>query len=350
MLAVIQSAFTRWPPFPVSCEPLDHLRWKLHSHPRSMDAHVLVEHFDSSTAEPTPVGVTVRFLNDIFVRGEPFVAKMGADNAVPPAWRGRGVSWQWETYSAAHLNGSVWDIDLSFRPHHPASRHRIDKIGQTFIANRVVVAERSFGLPRFLAVHGRTRNPQRLGRAFRYALHRALERQVPPKSASRITVRRVDRFDTRVDALAVAARAQFAFIYGRGADYLNWRHADPRGGTAVMLTAEHEGELVGYAVVRRGFDLAHLADLLAHPDHPETIEVLLAAAVRAARAQGAPAVRTWLAQHHPYWEALHRQGFLQTGLDTGCYYIPKYAHPTVARVLDDPRASIHITPADADWV
>ncbi len=96
--------------------------------------------------------------------------------------------------------------------------------------------------------------------------------------------------------------------------------------------------------------IGYLADLLVHPDHPAAADLLLASAVEMARAHDVPGLQTWLAQRHPYWDALRRHGFLRTGLDTGCYYIPKYAHHAVARVLDDPQALIHITPADADWV
>ncbi len=112
-------------------------------------------------------------------------------------------------------------------------------------------------------------------------------------------VRRLAEFDDRFDGLWQTLSAGVKRLTAvRGRDVLEWRYgSECRAGRAVILAAEQQANLLGYAVLARredsdlGMKLFNVADLQAVGDSPETLTDLLLASIRAAREEGVDAVK-----------------------------------------------------------
>lgn len=124
-----------------------------------------------------------------------------------------------------------------------------------------------------------------------------------------VTIRDVERFDERVDAFGAEAGGPFEFVLERTQAYVNWRYADPRAGDFAIKLAEEEGQMVGYAVLRKTNGRAQLADMMALPGRDDVVQTLTIAALEHFREAGEPTVQFLMPKNHAYEQTLRSCGF-----------------------------------------
>ena len=332
MLAVLEAAFPRWPPFGLDVAPIDHLRWKLEGPPGRPGLALLAD-IGGQLA-----GLSVILARRFLARGVVRSVEEQVDVATHPAFQGVGVHRE----KRRVLTGEV----------HP----RFDlRLGASRIAHMEAYADRMgnqpFGSP--VVPHRKLYRPWRPA-SWRPRNARLLAGALVPRRRTRsgvaAAVRTGDRFDGRADGLFKAAATAFDLVQVRDAGYLNWRYADPRAGRYTLLQAEEGDRLLGYAVFKIERHAGQIVDLLVLPGREDVLDALLAAADRALREAGAEHGEVRLTAGHLYAAAVRSCGFAASVPDTSYNYRALALPAEEVAFLAEPGVRIHLTAGDSDWV
>ena len=72
----------------------------------------------------------------------------------------------------------------------------------------------------------------------------------PHSKKKDLQILEISSYDDRIDEFWHEVNDYYRFIIERTKDYLNWRYCDPRGGEYIVKTAEEDGRILGYSVLR----------------------------------------------------------------------------------------------------
>jgi hypothetical protein len=349
MLEVLTVAFGRWPAFDLPVPPIEHLRWKLEGPPGVLTTASLVE-LDGRLAS---MSTTVRFLTRVLDETQLFEA--GGDTATHPDFERRGMYAQRvafeeqtiDTWVDGSLSVSLNPTVLNRRSRDARSQPPVNNLrvlARIYNPSRVAADRREAGarVPAPLLALGMA--PLAVGATMAGLLW--------PRPRG-LTVRVVQQFDERFDRLFEESAREFDLIRVRSSDYLNWRFADPRGGSYTSLAVEEGDELLGYAVYRMSGDRGYISDLFVRPGRIDAADVLVRAMEVAFRHASAAVAIVWLPGVHPYRALLRRRGFIDSRQPTGLSLrtTPRVGVRAVPRaVFEDPRARIHATIGDTDII
>lgn len=363
VVELLREAFNGGPAwFALPVPEADHFRWKMLDAPFETAA-VLTE--DSSGRI---VGFSGRLMRRWTVRGEERVGRDSVEAALLPAHQGKRLS------SLRRSLTNTFPVDADFRlsfGSHPTSLHRRKVEGTPELANPLdnlvrplsprkyarqkAAFRRPTGSRTRIALEGR--QPKRLPRpaflrelAWRGRMLRQHLRYRPLAFPERpLDLRTVEAFDDRIDAFVREAARPFVLIQSRNRDLLNWRYADRRAGPFTIRLAESSGAIVGYAVTRATPTGADLADLLALPGQEDVAYALVRDALDLGRRAGAPAMRAWMLEHHPYHRLLLHAGFIPVRR----IVTPAFTDHGNTRdfgFMHDPHAPIHLMLGDTDHI
>jgi hypothetical protein len=310
---LLLETFPRWPFAEIEVPAVEHLRWKLRSHPLAYSHHVVAE-----TAGRI-IGLRVFFVQTVRVQGEDMLTFHGLDNAVHPDMQGRGVMAKMRFFRLEELSGS-FDIKVGGQSGHPAMTKLRERAGETFFGNPVRQFVRASGTP------------------------------IAPARGRACDIRHVRRFDERVDGFFDDASTQFEFILVRSKEYLDWRYGDPRAGTFDILCAEEGSRLLGYAVLRISYGRGYIADLLALPGRDDVVDSLLASALATLERSEVTDMECRLPGVHPYRAALERQSFREGRRIMPMTFLPCRATAERLEFLSHSDAAMHQVLADVDLV
>lgn len=347
-LELLHAAFTSWPgKYRLSVPDIDHLRWKLDG-PTDRPSALTFAELDGKI-----VSVVVYQPARMLVEGQPRLARYGTENAMDPAYQGRGLYSKRSEYAKTH-----WDplFDFSFSvTHNPKVLHWRQRRGTPPLQNPLRVLRRAYDVRRLAEADPRARR-SRL-RALLYApgvralsigmrlLHRPRALAAPSWS-----IRESRAFDERADEFAKRAAEQFDMIQLRDRRFLNWRYFDPRTPNSVVWVAEDGGEMLGYVAYRTEGADGYLMDLLALPGRLDVAHSLASQADRALRQSGVMAASCWIMQRHPYVPVLKAYGFIPSRFPTGFSFRGQRLQERELVALRKPKARIHYTLADLDVV
>ncbi|MBN1593930.1 MAG: hypothetical protein JW941_11870 [Candidatus Coatesbacteria bacterium] len=167
-------------------------------------------------------------------------------------------------------------------------------------------------------------------------------------------IRKVERFDQRVNVLWENVSRKIGNAVVRDMEYLNWRYCDPLKPVYHKFVAERKDEVVGYIVLRLmedgdGVKQALIADILAKDHHPLIASQLILTAVRFAVKNHCDVVRAWCLKHSPYMLFLRAVGFLKR--KSLVYFVlrPWTPNPKIARQVIK-AAAWHVMMGDSDSV
>ena len=315
ILRVLTEAFPRWPKLHCSVSPLEHLRWKLASHPVAERIHVVVDSPGGIVGARLDWGLEA-MINDCI-----YTVRESIDRGVRPLFQHNHAMSAMRAYKQ-ELHDASFDMYLGYSSDAPGLRNLL-----------------------------RYRVP-----ATRY--QRVLDVLVcdlgsaPPLVDRTVgwRIQAVDSFDERADALWSRAQSQFLFGVVRSSAHLNWRYADPRAGDYVVLAAEEDNRWLGYVVLRSSETTGYIADLLALPERNDVVESLLSAATGCLRTGGCRRIECWSEAHSVYRWALDNVGFRQPRRSIGLTFRPLRFPPEVAAFLGDPAASVLFSAGDTDLV
>ncbi|MGE3961909.1 MAG: hypothetical protein AB7F65_09540 [Dehalococcoidia bacterium] len=353
-----------WFALPVPEE--DHLRWKLMDAPFQTWASIVQE------PDGAMVGFSGRLFRRWMVRGEERIGRDGVESALHPKYQGSGLYRR--RLDLTDELPQQEDFRLSFGSH-PASLHRRKVEGTPTLANPLDNLVRPLSVGKYVharAAGGRT-GARPTGSRTRIALEGQRRGRVPKPAIAKqalwrgrllrqrlryrpleyyrddYVIRSVDRFDERVEHFFEVASRPFALIQRRDQEWLNWRYADRRAGPFSIRIAEHGDELIGYAVTRATASGADLADVLTLPGREDVAYALIGDAMDLGRRAGAPAIRSWMLEHHPYHRLLLHHAFLPVRR----IVVPAfrdYGNTRDYGFMHDPQARMHLMLGDTDHV
>jgi len=324
VVRMLTAAFGTWPRGEISVSPVEHLRWKLASHPSASGLCIVTEH------ESTVVGWQGYWLQAVKLDDQELLSRHSVDFSVHPEYQRMGIKMAMRTRS--QVDNPRRNFALHFDPAsgHPAFVHIRQKASpavQAALAARRQMAQR---------VEARVLQVGKFAEA--------------DGGPVAWTVRSAAAFDERADALWEVASKQFRLMVVRRAAYLNWRYADARAGMYEIKVAEQDNELLGYVVSRMSHERGYLTDLLTLPGRPDLVRSLVTQSIAALRAKGASEVECWLPEHHPYWEAISHYPFdhKRRSIDYRVGPSNEYASLITVPFRHDPKAAVHITIGDSD--
>jgi hypothetical protein len=277
------------------------------------------------------------------------------DAAVDPRYRERGL------YGAildhAREGSQETDFGLAFwYSTNPRTRRRSSVRQPKSLANPIEVLRKPYRARAIVARRrerygGRMPAPLAVLRIeLERAFHRLRHRPYWRRAGGDWSITTLERFDERIGGFFDEAARSFDFAVVRTRDYLNWRYFDPAAARFTVRAAEEEGKLLGYLALKITEGEGCIADLLALPGRTEVVRSLVEDALGCFREAGVERVTCWMISRHPYNGILRRYGFIDSRMDVGFRY--RVTNPDEGELdcLADPRARIHLTHGDTDWI
>ena len=340
MLRIIQLSFPSWPRAEIEVPPIDHLTWKLgRDAAADVGDHTVVE------IDGRIVASRLRWFGRVKVGDTEYVTENGADLAVDPEYRGRGISRLLAAYRNEQFKRNQ---HIGFGT--PSNSAQVLHINVTpEVLRPLTVWTGHHSARRFARAHHSAGGIRQLLRASGSVIARRRAKR-PRPDAGPGTVSVLDRFDARTDQLWQLASAPFEVSTVRTAGYLNWRYRDARGGPTIVLAAIDRDRCLGYAVFRQSGDRATMPDLLVDPAEPGVAGRLLVAGSDRMRERGCTEVTCWLPPGHAYEDALRRSGFIAAATSWYDFANPPFeGPPAIVPTLRNPASRFHITLGDFDF-
>jgi hypothetical protein len=349
MLELLFGAFQRWPAFQIEVPAIEHLRWKMQSHPLAPQNQWVAE------IDGRIVAMMLRIVRTVRVRGRDYLARDGVDAAVDPRCQGRGLYSTILDHSRESPQSAAFALRFGYSTN-PRTRRRSTPRPSRFLGNPIQVLQKPYRARAIVARRrkrygGRLPAPLavlriELARALHGLGHRPYWRSVK-RGWSILTL---PRFDDRIDAFFDEAARPFDFVVVRSRDYLNWRYFDPAAGRFTVRAAEQEGRLLGYLVFKITEGQGYVADLLALPGRTDVVRSLIEDALRLFREADLDQATCWMISRHPYNAILQRYGFIDSRGDAGFSYRETTLDASELAFLADAGARIHLTHGDTDWI
>jgi len=165
-----------------------------------------------------------------------------------------------------------------------------------------------------------------------------------------IAIKQIDRFDHTADEFWDSISPQFYAIVQRNSEYLNWKYVQQPHMDYELFTSSMRGELCGYVILRKTrppeSNSGIIADLLVPPSDKETIQSLLAFAVRYFKAQKVNHISA-ASSCDVYQDALLALGFKKTG-DCAPLFHSRTMTPAIASALVSGRWFLGRSDSDSD--
>ncbi len=310
ILDCLTAAFGSWPGVDIDVPPIEHLRWKLSSHP------ILRRYNYVAVDGERIVGCQLIFVQRVKDRDRALLADACTDYAVHPDYQGQGLSRELWTFDPDGF-ASAFDLITSISDSRVV-QYQVRTIGSgRSPANALEWLERS-------------------------------DEWTGTSAPAALRIRAVDEFDGRIDEFCSQALQPFDLAILRDRTYLNWRYADPRAGRYAIRIAEESGEMLGYSVLTISRGKGFIADLLVLPGRVDAVEALAEDAARRLTESGLSSIRCWCAARHPYRDVLLNCGYRPLRRVEGFGFGLQKGKELPTR--DDPEAAVHFTVGDTDIV
>jgi len=140
----------------------------------------------------------------------------------------------------------------------------------------------------------------------------------------------------------------------RDAEWLNWRHCDPRGGDFTVKQAEDsEGNIQGYIVLTitrttLDYPTGCVVDMMTLPDRYDVADLLLQEATDFFDSQDVNIAISLIVQDTPYMKIHQRHGFLNGRKKPKMFYYPLTDTDEFKKLRNTPPRRIHFSHGDVD--
>ncbi len=309
MLACLNDAFGAWPRIEISVPAVEHLRWKLHMHPRATESHIIA-HIGERIIAVRPL-----WAHNIQIDGRLFLARQAVDRGVVQDYQKAGVMSGLEVRMPATWH-ERFECTYSLR----VGWQRINLTpGKNYIRSIDVVA-RPLDLSGQLAVPGD------------------------------FSLRQIESFDERMDAFWAGACKPYRVIVARTKERLNYRFADPRAGVYRIVVAERGDSVLGYLITASRGETGVVADALVLPDKYDVLEALIEDAAKHLRLRGKTSLEFWRFPYHPYVATLEKAGFKEPRRTQGVNLRSLQERDDDFSFFSDQSQPAHYAPGDSDIV
>ena len=173
----------------------------------------------------------------------------------------------------------------------------------------------------------------------------------PTRVRKEFEVSEIECFDERADAFWDKVSKHYNFIVERNRGYLNWRYCDPRSGDYMVLQAEDDEGVLGYAsivVVEKtlGYPEGYILDLLTMPERLDVSNRLVEVALMHFDSNDVNAVHSLAVEGHPYEDVLKRNGFVNRREEVWLHYFGYDIEEMMKQVGEGPPDTIHFSHGD----
>ena len=347
IVSLLQLTFGGWPHLDMKCSSLDHWRWKYGDNPAEPMCITV------AISQNEIIGCQHSVQNRIKIGDEVFLCGIVSDLAVHPDFRRMRVHTRMTevrtefkkktgislTYFMSG-NPIVINAYSKKRPQFPHSVQNLVRI-RDISAHLKAIPEKNAWLMK-LGFHVVN---------FRNDLRNAF--RIPVSQSPGLSVYNVSRFDDRIVEFWKQVSTNYSFIVERSRDYLNWRYCDTRAGDFVVKTAEEDGRLLGYSVLKinkhlRDYPIGFIVDLLTLPDRLDAVEILVADAVKYFDKNDVNIVNYLVVKDHPNESVFKRHGFLDSRIKLRLFYNTKEVVEKMRTLNTLPASSIFFSWGDHD--
>lgn len=342
---LLNAVFKGWPHLDLGCEPLDFWTWK---HVDAIEKSLVIVTEDGDRL----IGCHHGMLFRVRVFDEILLASYGADMAVHPEYRRRGLSKK----QIEFLNNLRKETDVKFT---------------LMIANPMTIEHLERSFPRFpVAIRNYVRimdideQLEKMPVDRKWMLkggyyfiklcndvRNALKDRMKADADCKIS--RIQGFDDRIEGFWGDVSNHYDFIVERRKEYLNWRYCDSRVGDFVVEHIIEDDRVIGYCVLRINryndeYPIGYIVELLTLPDRLDAAQALLADAKRYFDDQGVNIVNCLVVKGHPLEKALRMQGFLNGRIGMHLFYNPLGDVDVLNRIEGSHPSRVYFSWGDCD--
>lgn len=281
---------------------LDYYKWKYLESPFNKVCIAVAE------SNGKIIGTAHSMLNKIHLNGKTWLSGIGADASVHPDYRQMGVF------------GAIKDEWMR--------QHSIKGVFfQSSISTNPILLERNIrrGYPRFpldpveLVRYSKAlaqlRATRKIGASYvAYKMSSILGGET---KSDEININKISLFDEAFEKFSNRLQQSYDYLVVRDSDYLNWRYCDPRGGTYEVFSANDNGEVVGFLVLRNfqkervyPKNGGYIVDLITLPERSDIYDALIFHALDYFDSVSVQSVRWWGLKNSMIYELLMKRGFL----------------------------------------
>lgn len=346
IVELLNIVFSGWPHFDLSCSPIAHWKWKFLDSSSSLP-NIFVAEYNSKI-----IGTEGRIFSKVKVGDTILNCEHRVDLAVHPDFRRMGI------FTKIHesLNDKSRELDVQFSyscEGNPIVIDHMKKIGvQTFsrnvinfiwIKNTKLFLEKYKKRPMFLL---------NIGLKIYAKINKVIHASLKKEDIESWNIIEIDRFDDRFEDFWIKVSKEYDYIIVRNKNYLNWRYADPRGGSYIIKMAIESGNLIGYIVLRvnKYNESGSIVDLMALQGREGVAESLIKNTLKFFIDANVNEVNCWMIADHPYVKLLNRLGFLNLNRNTLIDFLPYNIDENTFKNIIEPNKKIYVSIGDCDRI
>lgn len=349
IVALLTKVFNGWPNYSIRCSPTDHWRWKYLNNPLKKSFISLALIGDEI------IGVNHSFPIKVKIGEEIVKGSFGADLAVHPNHRGKGISTQLQ-----RLKRQLKDRTAMFSLYVSSNPIVVERKDETRIPpfpHVLLNLVRVNDINKHLRIT-KEKNSwlKRMGFNFLKLLNN-LENRSRVKIRTGEPLTRLEKMslpDDRIDSFWEKVKQHYTFIIERNRSYLNWRYHDNRSGEySTVLASSPEGEVAGFIVTtinrkNRDYPIGYIMDVLALPENIPVVNTLIKNAVEHFDREGVNLVNALMFQAHPFRKVFLKNGFLNSRKKIHLFAGIKFNEEMNQRIQSLEPNKIHFTYGDID--
>lgn len=322
IVRLLNLVFGNWPKFDLSCDPIDHWRWKTAEGPLGENNIYIAKNRSEMVGTETRIVLKAKIGNNIQL------CEQRVDLAVNRDFRGNHIF--------SKITGSLCEksldrgVKLSYAVQgNPIGKAKYRQLGAFTPSNKIIRLFFIKDVERFITARN-------LGGSIFYKicinfikfLNKMNTHRIKLKEKFEGKITDSYRFDDRFEHLWTKISEDYEYILLRDKNFLKWRYGDQRAGKYHVKIAKTSSELLGYAVLRinknsQNYPVGYIVDLLALPNHLNAVEALVRESVNFFMNKGVNEILYWVLKNHPYAKCLQKYGFFHLPpnpyIDFFCY-------------------------------
>ena len=354
IIELLDSVFNGWPHFDLTCAQIDHWKWKYEANPSKLYA-VVVAIIDDKI-----IGHSGSIFNKCKVGERILLCEQGADFAVDENYRGYSVSSRLMDCKNEYIKENIRSgLKFHVTSNPMVIKRDIQRDYARFpnpIINYIRIKD--------VNLHFEKKNiDKKLLKRYGLKVLKSTNRlasSIKPnmkidKNKLIFEIKKIKRFDDRIEQLWNDIKESYAFILERKQEYLNWRYCDPRGGDYIINQAENGEEILGFIVLRlnkyvKDYPVGVIVDLISLPDRLDVADALISDAMCFFDGNSINAVSAWTFKNHPYEKLMKRNSLMDSRARPSGFFEHFNLVERASDVKDCPADKFHFQMGDTDWI
>ena len=308
LVRLLNLVFGKWPKFDLSCDTIDHWKWKTTEGPLGENNTYVGENCSEIVGTETRIFLKAKIGNNIQL------CEQRVDLAVDSDFRGNHI------FSKITSNLCEKSLDRGVKLSYAVQGSLIGKakyrrLGAFTPSNKIIELVFIKDVEQFIKARNLGYSIfYKIGINFIKIINKINPHRIKLKEKFEGKIRDSYRFDDRFENLWTKISEDYEYILLRDKNFLKWRYGDQRGGKYHVKIAKTSSKLLGYAVLRikknsRNYSVGYIVDLLALPNHLNAVDALVRESVKFFMNKGVNEILYWVPKNHPYAKFLKKYCF-----------------------------------------